>query len=157
MKMRSFILAAVFTASSVCVFAQKGEVSSAKTNYDKFIVLKDANSMMLATPSLKNAKASIDKAVVHEKTKSDPTAWTYKALIYGQLALMDTVATTSLPLMDQSKTAYKQATALDTEGANKEKLNELSAIFSQYELNTGVKAYQGNKFEEAYSAFNNAL
>lgn len=158
MKIRSFILAAVFTASSLAVFAQKGEVSSAKANYDKFLALKGANSLPLALPNLNNAKASIDKAVVHAKTSEDPTAWTYKALIYGELALMDSVPATSKPLITEAQTAYTKAAELDKDGANKANLEHLKTnVFSQYELNQGVIAYQSNNYADAYTAFNNAL
>ena len=97
MKIKSFILALAITGSSTFAFAQKGELNSAKSNYDKFSVLKDANSLALAQTNLKTAKASIDKAVAHEKTKNDPSAWVYKALIYTDLALLDSVPTTSTP------------------------------------------------------------
>ncbi|MDP3468206.1 MAG: tetratricopeptide repeat protein [Daejeonella sp.] len=158
MKIKSFILAAVFSGSSLMVFAQKGEVSSARTNYEKFLGLKDANSMLLAIPNLKNAKTSIDKAVVHAKTLEDPAAWTYKSLIYGELALLDTVPETSKPLMEEAKVAHKKAKELDKAGDNKANLeNANSTIFSQYELNQGVKAYQTSNFADAYTAFNNAL
>ncbi len=158
MKIKSFILAAVFTVSSLMVFGQKGELASAKSNYDKFLALKEANSLLLAIPNLKTAKASIDKAVVHDKTMNDATAWTYKALIYGELALMDSVASSSQPLITEAQNAYKKAVELDKDGANKANLEHANgAIFSQYELNQGVKAYQANKFPEAYTSFNNAL
>jgi hypothetical protein len=81
MKIKPFILAAVFSASSVMAFAQKGEVNSAKNNYDKFAQLKEANSLGLAIPNLNAAKSNVDKAVVHARTSADPTAWTYKALV----------------------------------------------------------------------------
>ena len=109
MKIKSFILAAVFSASTLIAFAQKGEVTSAKTNYEKFLGLKEANSMLLAIPNLTSAKASVDKAVVHPKTLEDPTAWTYKAMIYGELALLDTVPATSKPLIQEAKAAHKKA------------------------------------------------
>jgi tetratricopeptide (TPR) repeat protein len=158
MKIKSYILAAVFTASSVIVFAQKGEVTSAKSNYDKFITFKDANSMALALPNLKLAKASIDKAVVHDKTMADPSAWTYRGLIYGEMALMDSITSTSKPLLNEAQNAYKKAVELDKDGSNKANLDHLNgSIFSQYELNQGVKAYQTNNFSEAYTSFNNAL
>jgi tetratricopeptide (TPR) repeat protein len=158
MKIKSFILAAVFSASTLMVFAQKGEVASAKTNYEKFLGLKEANSMLLAVPNLKTAKASIDKAVVHAKTLEDPAAWTYKALIYGEMALLDTVPATSKPLIDEAKAAHKKASELDKAGENKANLeNANGTIFSQYELNQGVKAYQTSNFSDAYTAFNNAL
>lgn len=158
MKIKSFILAAVFSASTLMVFAQKGEVASARTSYEKFLGLKEANSMLLALPNLKTAKASIDKAVVHAKTLEDPAAWTYKALIYGEMALLDTVPSTSKPLIDEAKAAHKKATELDKAGENKANLeNANGTIFSQYELNQGVKAYQTSNFADAYTAFNNAL
>ena len=158
MKIKSFILAAVFTASSVLVFAQKGEVANAKKNYDGFVSLKEANSMALAIPSLKTAKVSVDKAVANEKTAADPGAWTYKALIYAEMALMDTVPATSKPLIVESQAAYKKAVELDKDGANKANLDYLnSTLFGQYELNQGVRAYQTNNFAEAFSAFTNAL
>ena len=106
MKIKSFILAAVFSASSLIAFAQKGEVASAKSNYEKFQGLKDANSLTLAIPNLKLAKTSIDKAVVHAKTMEDPAAWTYKVLIYGEMALLDSVPATSKPLIDEAKAAH---------------------------------------------------
>ena len=158
MKIKSFILAAVFSASALMVFAQKGEVTSARTSYEKFLGLKEANSMLLALPNLKTAKASIDKAVVHAKTLEDPAAWTYKALIYGEMALLDTVPATSKPLIEEAKAAHKKATELDKAGENKANLdNANGTIFSQYELNQGVKAYQTSNFADAYTAFNNAL
>jgi tetratricopeptide (TPR) repeat protein len=158
MKIKSFILAAVFSASTLMVFAQKGEVTSARTSYEKFLGLKEANSMLLALPNLKAAKASIDKAVVHAKTLEDPAAWTYKALIYGEMALLDTVPATSKPLIDEAKAAHKKATELDKAGENKANLeNANGTLFSQYELNQGVKAYQTSNFADAYNAFNNAL
>ena len=158
MKIKSFILAAVFTASSVLVYAQKGEVANAKKNYDSFISLKEANSMSLAIPSLKTAKASVDKAVLHDKTAADPAAWTYKALIYAEMALMDTVASSSKPLIEESKAAYTKAVELDKEGGNKENIDHLkSALYSQYELNQGVRAYQSSNFADAFTSFTNAL
>lgn len=114
--------------------------------------------MLLALPNLKTAKASIDKAVVHAKTIEDPAAWTYKALIYGEMALLDTVPATSKPLIEEAKAAHKKATELDKAGENKANLeNANGTIFSQYELNQGVKAYQTSNFADAYTAFNNAL
>jgi tetratricopeptide (TPR) repeat protein len=158
MKIKSFILAAVFSASSLIAFAQKGEIASAKSNYEKYLGLRDANSLMLAIPNLKLAKTSIDKAVVHPKTLEDPGAWTYKVLIYGEMALLDTIQATSKPLIEESKAAYKKAVEFDKAGENKANLDNANAtIFSQYELNIGVKAYQTNNFADAYVAFDNAL
>ncbi|NEU07057.1 tetratricopeptide repeat protein [Flavihumibacter sp. R14] len=157
MKIKSFILALTFMSTSVFVFAQKGEVSSAKSNYEKYAQLRDANSAALGLTNLKNAKTSIDKAVVNEKTANDPTAWTYKALIYSDLALLDSVPTTSQPVMTEATSALSKAKELDKSGANKADLDKVTANIAQYSINTGVKAYQAGKFEDAYSAFNSSL
>ncbi len=157
MKIKSFILAFIITAGTSVAFAQKGEVSSAKSNYEKFVTLKDANSFLLGMVSLNQAKTSIDKAVVNEKTTNDPTTWTYKALIYSDLALLDTVPSTSKPLFNEALAASKKAEELDKDGTNKLNLDRVKSLMAQYELNMGVKAYQASKFEDAYASFANSL
>ncbi|HEY1025130.1 MAG TPA: tetratricopeptide repeat protein, partial [Sphingobacteriaceae bacterium] len=100
---------------------------------------------------------SIDKAVAHEKTMNDPSAWTYKALIYADLALKDSVPTTSAPLLNEAVAALQKAVSLDKEGANKENLEKVNNLLAQYHMNTGVKAYQDKNFKNAYEAFNKSL
>jgi tetratricopeptide (TPR) repeat protein len=79
-------------------------------------------------------------------------------MIYGELALLDTVPATSKPLIEEAKAAHKKAVELDKAGENKANLDNVSSsIFSQYELNQGVRSYQTNNFADAYTAFNNAL
>ena len=157
MKIKSFILALTFIGASQAGFAQKGELSSAKNNFEKFSQLKDANSAALGVANLKTAKASIDKATAHEKTMNDPSAWTYKALVYSELALLDSVPTTSKPLLTEASTALTKAVGLDKGGENKANLDKVKANLAQYDLNIGVKAYQAGKFEDAFAAFNNSL
>lgn len=157
MKIKSFILAIAFAGTSLMAFAQKGEVSSAKSNYDKFAQLKEANSTALGIANLNTAKTSIDKAVANEKTMNDASAWAYKALIYTDLAILDTVPASSKPVFDQALSALSKAKELDKAGANKALFDRANALMAQYELNAGVKAYQANKFEDAYNSFNNSL
>ncbi|HYK75855.1 MAG TPA: tetratricopeptide repeat protein [Daejeonella sp.] len=157
MKIKSFILAFAFVGTSLSVFAQKGEINTAKTNYEKYVQLKDANSAALGVNNLKTAKTSIDKAVANEKTMADPAAWTYKSLIYADLALLDTVPATSQPLANEAIAAVAKAKELDTKGENKANIEAVSSLMAQYELNSGVKAYQANKFADAYDAFNKSL
>lgn len=151
------MLALVLTGSTFAVFAQKSELNSAKSNYDKFASLKEMGTLSLAMPNLKTAKAAIDKASVHEKTANDPTTWTYRALIYSTLALLDSVPATSAPLFSEATTAQQKAVSLDKEGANKANLDIVTNNFAQYHMNTGVKAYQAQKFQEAFTAFDKSL
>jgi tetratricopeptide (TPR) repeat protein len=156
MNIKSLILAWVITGTSVFAFAQKGELNSAKSNYDKYTVLKSATPAVAVT-SLQSAKQSIDKAAQHEKTMNDPATWTYKALIYADLALLDSVPATSAPLLKEATSALEKAVSLDKAGANKDNLEEVNKLFAQYHLNAGVRAYQAKNFKEALKGFNASL
>lgn len=157
MKIKSLALAIIFSGSSLLAFAQKGELSSAKSNYEKFLQLKQANSAALGLTNLTSAKASVDKAVAHEKTMNDASAWAFKALIYADMAVLDTVPATSKPIITEAVAAIAKAKELDKSGAVKKQIDDANAIVAQYELNDGVKAYQANRFEDAYKSFSNSL
>lgn len=157
MKTKSLILGCLLFVLSGGAFAQKAELNTAKSSYDKFAGLKNPNTMNLAVPSLKEAKTSIDKVVLHEKTKNDASAWTYRALIYADLALLDSVPTTAAPLVTEASSALKKATELDKEGQNKEKIQNAGKLLAQYSLNKGVREFQSKSYSEAYGSFNSAL
>jgi tetratricopeptide (TPR) repeat protein len=157
MKVKLLIIGCALLVMSAGAYAQKSVLNSAKTNYDKFSGLKNPNTMSLALPSLTAAKESIDKAVAHEKTKDDPSAWTYRALIYADLALLDSVPANTEPLVAEATNSIKKATELDKEGQNKAQLETAGRLLAQYNLNKGVRAFQNKTYEEAYAAFNNGL
>lgn len=157
MKIKSFILTFVLAGSALIGFAQKAELNSAKSSYDKFTGFKAVNSIALGLTELKNAKASIDKAVVHEKTAGDPSAWTYKALIYSDLASLDSVEATAQPLLKEATSALLKAKELDKAGANKDKLTQVSKTLANYQLNLGVRQFKALKYDDAYNSFNESL
>jgi hypothetical protein len=77
-----------------------------------------------------------------------------RLLFTAKWPCLDTVPATSKPLIDEAKAAHKKASELDNAGENKANLeNANGTIFSQYELNQGVKAYQTSNFSDAYTAF----
>lgn len=157
MKTKPFILAFALAGTSLIAFAQKGEISSAKKNYEQYVALQGANSATLGMNNLQTAKKSIDKAVVNAKTAIDPAAWAYKALIYADMAIADTAAETSKPIYMEALAAYNKAGQLDTKGQNKTDLDRASGLLGQYEFNRAVRYYQANKFDEAYNSFNSSL
>ena len=63
--MKSLVFAFALLGCAYSASAQKGELSTAKSNYEKYIALKDAGSLALAGPSLTIAKTSIDKAALN--------------------------------------------------------------------------------------------
>ena len=159
MKIRSLILAITFVCGSTALFAQKGEVNNAKAVYDKYSQLRgtSATAGKFGVATLTSAKASIDKAVVNEKTMTDPVAWTYKALIYADLAILDTIEATAAPLIAEAISAGAKAKELDKTGANKPNLETFESLIGQYYFDLGVRAYGKSRFAVAASAFEQGL
>ena len=155
MKIKYLVFA--FIALTQATYAQKGELANAKSTYEKYADLKQFNAPGFGSTSLQEAKTSIDKVVVHVKTINDPVAWGYKALIYTDLASLDSVANKTEPLISQATDAIKKASELDNTGANKELIERAKSLLVRHQVNTGVLAYQSSRFNEAYTAFNKAL
>lgn len=156
MNTKSLILSlAVACGISVSAFGQKSAVRSAQADYDSYSTLASA-SPKLAEPKLKSAKDAIDKAVVNEKTATDPMAWTYKALIYGSLAATDSSSASS-QLASEAVTALAKAKQLDADGKMKENIQKASTLLYQYQFNAGKKALDTQKYAEAYTEFNKGL
>jgi len=156
MKIKSFIALCAFAAMSISVFAQKGELRTAKTSYDQYTALKSIQKS-LAETNLQSAKQAIDKASLHEKTKNDPEVWTYRALIYADLAVSDSTFQQSEQLVSEAAEALKKAQELDKEGKNKSGIENAQKILAQYSMNKGVKEFQDKKYGEAYKAFEDVL
>ena len=157
MKTKSIILALTLTAIAQITFAQRGELANAKSSYEKYAELKQFNAKGLGSTDLEIAKISIDKAVLHEKTSGDASAWVYKALIYADVALLDSVVAKTEPLITEASNALKKGVELDKIGANKVNIDRAGALISRYELNRGVSAYKSSQYDDAYVAFNKAL
>jgi tetratricopeptide (TPR) repeat protein len=157
MKMKSLVFAFVLLGCAYSASAQKGELNNAKTSYEKFITLKDAGSLVLALPSINSAKASIDKAAVNEKTSVDASTWIYKAMIYTDLALLDTVSVSAEQTIATAKEDLKKALDLGAAAQNAGNIERTNNLFAQFELNKGVAAFQTQKFGQAYEAFEKSL
>ncbi|RYY34638.1 MAG: hypothetical protein EOP46_12740 [Sphingobacteriaceae bacterium] len=147
-----FFIAGLLAVSSVTAFAQKGELSKAKNEFEKYEGLKSAGGE-LAAKSLADAKTAIDKAAAHEKTATLPETFAVKALVYSNLALIDSVPATSAPLFTTGEEAYKKAIAADGKGEFKAQTENAGKYLAQYQLNKGVKEYQEGKYDVAYNSF----
>ncbi|MFA6245695.1 MAG: tetratricopeptide repeat protein [Mucilaginibacter sp.] len=146
-----FLMTGLLAFITASTFAQKGELNTAQTEYEKFEGLR--SQMALALPSLNKAKESIDKASANQKTAALPQTYAVKASVYGALAELDTVSTTSLPLFTTADEALKKAKELDTKGENKKLIDNANIILARYQLNKGVKEYQAQKYDQAYKSF----
>jgi tetratricopeptide (TPR) repeat protein len=155
--MKSLVFAFALLGFSYSASAQKGELSTAKINYEKYVTLKDAGSAVLAAPSLTIAKSAIDKASANEKTAVDASTWFYKVLIYANLAISETDLVLSESLIQTAKEAFNKAVKLDTEKKNTDLFASTNDILAQFQLNKGVKAFQIQDFKQAYEAFDLSL
>jgi predicted Zn-dependent protease len=151
-----FLIAGLLGMATTVAFAQKYEVTNAKETFDKFQMLNKLPATYVeADKNILAARASIDKASTNAKTATLPETYALKAAIYATLAMHDTSAVKTLPLYTAADEALKKAKELDAAGANKALISEASTQMAQYQLNSGIKAFQAKNYESAYTSFNN--
>jgi hypothetical protein len=149
-----FLMASLLGLITVTAFAQKGELSTAETEFNKYDQLKTNKGMAtLAKTSLTAAKTSIDKAAANDKTAALPQTYALKGSIYSALAIADTVAATSTPLFTTAEEALKKAKEVDTKGEYKKMVDQANLNLAQYQLNKGVREYGDKKYDLAYKSF----
>ncbi len=153
MKIR-IVMTGLLSLAAATTFAQKGELNNAQSEYDKYETSRSQKiTAALAASSIANAKTSIDKASVNEKTMVMPQTFALKGAIYSSLALQDSVAATSLPLYNTAADAITKAKELDTKGENKKLIDHANLNLAQYNLSKGVKDYQTKNYANAYKSF----
>ena len=147
-----FLLTGLLGLITISAFAQKGELSNAQSEYEKYDGIANAN-FALAKPSLTSAKTSIDKASSNAKTATLPQTYALKAAIYASLTSHEADAATAATERATAEEAIAKAKETDTKNEYKNLIDHASRELAQIELDKGVKAYQDKKFEEAYNAF----
>ena len=151
--MKSLVVAFALLGITYSASAQKGELSTAKTNYEKFTMLKQAGSDALAKLSLMAAKTSIDKVVLNDKTVKDASAWAYKSLIDANIAALDTNKIASDNAMKIAVTEYWKSVELDTDKKYADILKMANDFFTLNEYNKAVKFYQSEDYQSAMNSF----
>jgi tetratricopeptide (TPR) repeat protein len=144
----------LITTVSAQVFAQKAAVASAKADFEKYELLK--GSPAVAEPLMKSAKASIDKAVLSEKTMADPQAWAYRALIYSNLATT-AKEDEAAQFFNEATTSIKKAKELDPTGIHKTRLENASTLIYNYQIQRGKALYDKKDYTNAYTEFEKSL
>jgi hypothetical protein len=147
-----FLIASLLGVVSVAAYAQKGELSNAQEAYTKYSTFIKA-APALAAPYLKTAKTSIDKAAANVKTAAMAQTYALEAAIYSNLAMQDSVKTTSAPLLAISVDAAAKAKQADTKNEFKSLLDETNLNMAQYYRNEGVSDYRAAKYDVAYTEF----
>ncbi|OYD42622.1 tetratricopeptide repeat protein [Sphingobacterium cellulitidis] len=143
----------LFATSSTALFAQSGNVKKAKAAIVKYEELKAAGSAELGKSNLTAAQEAIDAAVVHDKTKDDPEAWTYYALVYSNLANLNKSAEDAT----KAKDAIAKATELDKDKKHADNILLAGQTLGQFKFNEGVAAWDKQDYKTAYADFSDAL
>jgi len=151
-----FVSAGLATLLAAPAFAQKGELSNAKTAFDTYDALRAANNGPLVKSSLSKAKIAIDKASQNDKTSALPETFALKAAIYAHSAMVDTIESTSAPIYGAAEEALAKAKELDTKKENEKLLASAESALSLGRLNAGVSLYRDKKYDDAYKAFDAA-
>ncbi|SEG31527.1 tetratricopeptide repeat protein [Sphingobacterium lactis] len=143
----------LFATSTTAVFAQTGNIRKAKTAIGKFEELKGAGTAALGKTSLTEAQTAIDEAVVHDKTKDNPEAWTFYSIIYANIASLDNNAEAAA----KAKDGIAKATELDTDKKFAENIKVASQTLGQFKFNQGVASWDKQDYKTAYTDFSDAL
>jgi len=119
-------------AITATVFSQKGKLNAAITAYDggKYY----------------EAKAPIDGATSHDKTKNDPRAWIYKSLIYSNIKFngLDAIYQLDIPDYSEALAALEKGKNLDTEGKYEDETKVAYEVIMGGLHNSGVQAFQAD-------------
>lgn len=149
------LMTALLGFITISAFAQKGELSDAQADYEKFAGLENAN-YALAKPLLTSAKGHIDKASTNQKTSGLAQTQALKAAIYASLAYHATEPSSTSPEFTTAVEAISKAKELDTKNENTNMIKHASGTLAQMQLDRGVKAYQNKNYDEAYKSFDAA-
>jgi len=150
-----FLMTGLLGLISVAAFAQKGELNNAKEKYDSYTVEKNAKiTQSNAAKDIADAKTSIDKASVNEKTSALPLTFALKGAIYSSLAIADTVPATSLPNFKIADEALTKAKTLDSaKHENKAMIDNAYRNLAQYSFDKGRVEFENKKYDQAYQSF----
>lgn len=140
---------------SVAAFAQKGELNNAKDKYEKYTVERQSKfTLTQSKQDIQDAKTSIDKASVNEKTAALPLTFALKGAIYSSLTVDDTVPATAAPNFKIADEALSKAKVLDSaKHENKAMIDNAYLNLAQYQFNLGRTEYENKKYDDAYKSF----
>lgn len=149
------LMTGFFGLISVAALAQKGELNNAKDKYNSYDVERlNKLTQPKGKTDLQDAKTSIDKASVNEKTSELPLTFALKGAIYSSLALEDTVPATSLPNFKIADEALTKAKSLDSaKQENKDLIHKAYLNLAQYSFDKGRTEFQNKKYADSYKDF----
>jgi len=156
--MKKVLLSILLVGAATLANAQKSEVADAKKEWGMFQLMASGKQPLDKTlASLNSGLAHTDKAIVHEKSKDMPEAWSYRALFASSIAVTDTVnLENSIAKQKIAEEAVAKAKTLDTKGGEKENIST-----AELNINNAIKvraftAYNKQDFATALKYFTEA-
>lgn len=153
MNLKKTIILSAFVLAGMTVFAQKGNVTKAASKIAEYEKFRSANTPQLGAKFLDEAKTAIDLAVVHEKTKENPEAWTYYALVYSNLAADQK----NEEFATKAAEGIMNAKKFDSEGKNKTNIAVAEQALYAFNFNQGVGYWEKTDYKNAYQSFDKGL
>lgn len=103
--------------------------------------------------TLDKAKASIDKAVTHEKTANNPKAWFTKGEVYAAFVDNPIYGSQVPNAVEEAYQAYDKAIALDKDGEwGKQAAAKKDGLYAGA-FNNAVNAYNDKRYDDALKAY----
>lgn len=153
-KSKCLFLGTLLFATSAA-FAQTSNIRKAKSAYGEYEKLQQAGGEVndIGMKFLTDAVEPIDAAVVHDRTKENPEAWTFYSLIYGNLAFVNKDADAASKALE----GIEKAKEFDSDDKFVENLDIAKANVRNYYQVIGADAWQEQNFAAAYTAFDEGL
>lgn len=155
MRMKSILFIALMAVATVAS-AQRSNLNRAVSNYTKYSELKSMGTGTLSINELNTAQTAIDRAIENERTNELAETWVYYALIYTDLALLDSTEAATATLQ-KALDGREKAISLDAASEHAENLSALNSMLAQFELNQGAQAWEQGNYTGAYDAFEKGL
>lgn len=151
--MKKVLFSILFVGAATYANAQKSEVNEAKKAWT-LLALGKASTLADNLKTLNEGLAHTDKAIVHEKSKSMPEAWSYRALFASRIALVDSLDLNNAKANQKiAEEAIVQAKALD-KGPEKDNIQQAEVNVDNAMRNRAIFAYNKKDFASALAAFN---
>lgn len=155
--MKKILLSIMFVGVASLANAQKSEVTAAKNAWG-LLGLSKAKTLAENLKELNDGLAHTDKAIAHEKSKTMPEAWSYRALFASRISLVDSMdVQNSIANQKIAEEAVAQAKTLDVKGAEKANIQDAELNLDNAIRNRGIYAYQRKDFTTAFDAFTQIL
>lgn len=153
MKIKISVLFTLLIAAIGTTLAQSSNLRKAANNIQEFDKFRMAGTPQLGAKFLTDAKAAIDEAAQHDRTKDQVETWVYYGLIYANLANEEKNA----DYVASAVEGIKKAKELDKNEKNADNIAVAEQLLGTFNFNAGVAEWEKQNFPAAYEAFTNAL